>query len=383
MVPVPASTAAPVAAANPGWGSVTMGTRSCSDSRWVINGIAAPPPTVATADRLATGILLRSNISPSASRKPASGWSSRLSSSARVTRTSDTDPGSSTGMVVAVSADSRSLAARHSPRSRVSEPTAAVPAGSASSASANTGQHVVEDGLVDLLTRQVAVPQRPRRWAAIPWPRRPARWWSRCRRSRTARRRRWTADRARSARAASAAAASEINSGGAPSASRSRLDRRAPRSAPSAAGPQYAGTAIMMRVGGGGVPAPTARASDSRASAVSASPRCADPSCAIRGIGSPTRSTNPHITMPCSVRFGFSLGRPTSGGRWSNSVRTDATTRGATTRALGHKVGRTDRQPERVAHCEIPLTSISRRQAAVLHHSGSRRAHRAIGARSP
>ena len=58
------------------------------------------------------------------------------SSSALVTRTSELKPGSSAGITAAVSADSRSLACLHSSRSRVSDPTAAVLAGSESRASA-------------------------------------------------------------------------------------------------------------------------------------------------------------------------------------------------------------------------------------------------------
>ena len=78
---------APAAVAH-GVAVVMTGTRSVSDSRRLITGIAAPPPAVATAARLTAGILLRSSTSPSASRKVASGCSIRLSSSARVIWTS-------------------------------------------------------------------------------------------------------------------------------------------------------------------------------------------------------------------------------------------------------------------------------------------------------
>lgn len=83
-IPRCAMMAAPVAAARPGVGMVITGTRSCSDRRWVIIGIAAPPPTVATAARLAAGIWLPSNTSARASRKPANGSVMTLSSSALV-----------------------------------------------------------------------------------------------------------------------------------------------------------------------------------------------------------------------------------------------------------------------------------------------------------
>ena len=49
-------TAAPAAMASAGSGVVTTGARSCSESRWVTSGMAAPPPTVATAETLASGI---------------------------------------------------------------------------------------------------------------------------------------------------------------------------------------------------------------------------------------------------------------------------------------------------------------------------------------
>ncbi|MDF2827756.1 MAG: hypothetical protein K0R01_1039 [Mycobacterium sp.] len=60
----------------------------------------------------------------------------RRSSSGRVTRTSEAKPGKATGMTAAVSADNLSLACLQSSRSLVSDPTAAVPAGSGLLASA-------------------------------------------------------------------------------------------------------------------------------------------------------------------------------------------------------------------------------------------------------
>ena len=82
----------------------------------------------------------------------------RLSSSVRVSRTSDWKPGRSTGTTVAVSAESRSLASLLSSRRRASDPTAAVPAGSALLASAIAGDDVIEHGLVDLVAGKVCVP---------------------------------------------------------------------------------------------------------------------------------------------------------------------------------------------------------------------------------
>ncbi len=134
--PRSASSAAPAATLSWDCGVVTTGARSRSDSRWVTSGMLAPPPTVATAARPATGIWLRCNISSTVLSTPASGSSMRLSNSVRVNLMSELKPGSSAGTTVAVSADRRSLALRHSSRSRASDPTAAVPAGSALLASA-------------------------------------------------------------------------------------------------------------------------------------------------------------------------------------------------------------------------------------------------------
>ena len=125
--PPAASSAAPAAAFSAGCGVVTTGTRNCSDSRWVTNGIAAPPPTVATAESEAAGIRLRCNISPSASIRPVSGSLIRFSSSARVTRMSEWYPGSSEINSVEVWADNCSFACRDWSRSRASAPTAMVP----------------------------------------------------------------------------------------------------------------------------------------------------------------------------------------------------------------------------------------------------------------
>ena len=131
-----ASSAAPAATFSCDCGVVMTGTRNCSDSRWVTSGMPAPPPTVATAAMFEAATLLRSNVSPRVARRPASGAAMRLSSSVRVRRTSDRKPGRSTGTTVAVSAERRSLACLLSSRRRVSDPTAAVPAGSALLASA-------------------------------------------------------------------------------------------------------------------------------------------------------------------------------------------------------------------------------------------------------
>ena len=106
----------------------------------------------------------------------------------------------------------------------------------------------------------------------------------------------------------------------------SGLDRKAPRSAPTVAGPQCDGAAMTTRVGVW--PSSTVRAIASRAAATRLSPRCEEPSAAMSGTGSPTRSTNPRSTTPGWFRLGlvssgFCEGTPTSGGRSPHKVNTD------------------------------------------------------------
>ena len=122
--------------------------------------------------------------------------------------------------------------------------------------------------------------------------------------------------------AESAATESGISAAGTwPPGARLGLARNAPRSAPTVAALQCAGTAIAM-----GAPPPTVRAIASRASTSTRSPRCGDPSAATSGTGSPTRSTNPLSTMPGLARIEVrenSEGTPTSGARSSNRVSTE------------------------------------------------------------
>ena len=68
-----AISAAPSAAVSCGCGVVTTVVRRCSESRWVISGMRAPPPTVATAEMLASGTRLRSSVSTRAATNSASG----------------------------------------------------------------------------------------------------------------------------------------------------------------------------------------------------------------------------------------------------------------------------------------------------------------------
>ena len=135
--------------------------------------------------------------------------------------------------------------------------------------------------------------------------------------------------------AASAAVESGISAAGTPLGARLGRARSAPRSAPTAPGPQCAGTAMAM-----GEPSSTNRASASRAAASTCSPRWAEPSAAISGTGSPTRSTKPLRTTPGASACAFP---PTSGARSVNTVRIDRRiTGGLPTRATTRLVVPTD-----------------------------------------
>src|SRR5258708_36887223 len=70
----------------------------------------------------------------------------------------------------------------------------------------------------------------------------------------------------------------------------------------------------------GGLPTVYSMARSASASTLSA--RCVEPSAATMPTGSPTRSTKSVMIRPRSVRLGFSLGTPTSGGRCGYSVTT-------------------------------------------------------------
>ena len=74
---------------------------------------------------------------------------------------------------------------------------------------------------------------------------------------------------------------------------------------------QYAGTAIEISEDAASAPAASTIAS--RASTVSRSGSCADPSADTSATESPMRSTKPLISMPGSLRGGFSSGTPIFG----------------------------------------------------------------------
>ena len=84
----------------------------------------------------------------------------RFSSSLRVTLMSELKPGSSAGTTVAVSADSRSLACRASSRSRASDPSPSVPVVIGVVGVGDSGDHMVEQGLVDLVAGEVGIADR-------------------------------------------------------------------------------------------------------------------------------------------------------------------------------------------------------------------------------
>ncbi|ORC08039.1 hypothetical protein B4U45_16975 [Mycobacterium persicum] len=109
---------APIAALDNGCGVVKTGTCKRSERRAVTSGIAAPPPAVATAASAARNSL-RCNISSTKPTKRSSGVTISCSKSLRDSRTPSPAP---VAIVAVVSADSCSLAARHPPSRRVTDP---------------------------------------------------------------------------------------------------------------------------------------------------------------------------------------------------------------------------------------------------------------------
>ena len=156
-VPRAALSPPPIAAVNSGCPVVMTGTRKCSDSVVVMNGMRAPPPTEATATRSAARIPLRSKVSCTTPTKSASGARIASSSSLRVSRTSLRCPGSSATSEVTAAVDNRSLAPRHWARSRVSEPIAEVPDKSMVPAAGQVVDDVSQQRLVDEVAGQVGV----------------------------------------------------------------------------------------------------------------------------------------------------------------------------------------------------------------------------------
>ena len=143
--------------------------------------------------------------------------------------------------------------------------------------------------------------------------------------------------------AVSAARESGISAAGTPPGDRFGLSRRAPRNAPTVAGPQCAGTAMAT-----GWPPPTVFASASRASTSTRSPRWELPSSATSGTGSPTRSTKPVSTTPGWLSAGFSRGDTDLGGAVGEQRQHGAAHHGRPADARGDQVGRPDGQPQRM-----------------------------------
>ena len=241
----------------------------------------------------------------------------------------------------------------------VSEPTAAVPAGSASAGLGDAGQHVAEHGLVDLFAGELAVPDHLADRLKALGPRRPARWWCRCRRSRTAR----STPPLRQARPGLQGGQRgggigdqlrrrAVGGQGRLGAQRGAQVRRRPP------GPQYAGYRDRDLAGGGHrcrPRGPSRRAPRRSACRRDATTRPERPAAPGR------RPARRSPTSPGRARSGsgFSLGSPTSGARWSNSVSTDRRVTGGTARAGRPQVGHADRQPQRVAHIAPVITFLT------------------------
>ena len=308
-------------------------------------------------------MLLRCNVSSIAASRPASGSAMRLSSSVRVTRTSERNPGSSAGTTVAVSADSRSLACL----ALVAQPGQRADRRGACRIGVvgigDAGEHVVEQRLVDPRRRRSRRTGRFRRSARgsrpasasvmlVPLP-------------------------PRSTQRDDAVAGSPGAVCSAASAAASRGSaRRAPRPVTGSAWPAaHRAARRRSRV-------PSVRAPRSRRAAPPpdrarhrvegfdehALADVGEPSAATSGTGSPTRSTKPVSTRPGWLSAGFSAATPTSGARSLNSVSTERRVTGRPADAGGHQVGRPDGQPEScAAHADSsarpPITIAARRRA--------------------
>ena len=109
---------------------------------------------------------------------------------------------------------------------------------------------------------------------------------------------------------------------------------RATRTESTATASQCAGW-VTATASGSGRPSVAVYARARSASATKVSLRCVLLSAAAMPAGSPARSTKSLITNPGSLSFGFSVGTPTSGERWSYSVSTGlrVTARSAVTAA--------------------------------------------------
>ncbi len=290
-----ATSAAPAATFSAASGVVTTGARSRSDSRWVTSGMAAPPPTVATAATSAAANPLRCNVSSIAPISPPSGAAISFSSSGRVTRTSELIAGQfgrhhGGGLGRQPFLGLAALVAQAGPASRPRR----CPPGRRSLASAMPASTWSSRSLVDLRHRRTRGSAPSRRSASrlapasasvmlVPLPPRST-----------------SATTPLSGRPGAACSAASAADG--VGDQRRRARRRATGSAWSAAlraarrpspGPQCAGTAIAT-----GEPPSTVRAIASSASTSTLRPRCADPSAATSGTGSPTRSTKPLSTSP-------------------------------------------------------------------------------------
>ena len=213
-------------------GLVTTGTQGL-DSRWLITGIAAPPPTVATAARLAAESCCaprrlrprREDVEGRRDHRLELGAGHAIRSESPAARPA---PRSWSRRKVV-------LASRHSSRSRVSGPTAMVPLVSSAPAGPGAGQHVVPQGLVDLVAGELGESQRVpdqgevgtcvgQRDGAAAAPK--------SQRATTPR-----VGRPGCLRAANPAVASEMIIGGTPPGASAGLARGAPRSARSRPGP--------------------------------------------------------------------------------------------------------------------------------------------------
>ena len=157
---VSAMSAAPAATLNCDCGVVTTGARSRVDSCWVTSGMFAPPPTVATAEMLVAGMLLRCNASSTASSTPFRGLRDELFQLVA----GHPDIGGVPGKVDVYGGRGLGGQLFLGQPAVVAQPRQRADGGGARrigvTGIGDTGHHVIEQSLVDLVARELRVAHR-------------------------------------------------------------------------------------------------------------------------------------------------------------------------------------------------------------------------------
>ena len=154
---VSAMSAAPAATLNCDCGVVTTGARSRVDSCWVTSGMFAPPPTVATAETLVAGMLLRCNVSSTALSTPARGLRDQLFQLVA----GHSDIGGEPGKVDVYGDGGLGGQLFLGQPAVVAQPGQRADGGRARrigvAGVGDTGDHMIEQSLVDLVAREVGI----------------------------------------------------------------------------------------------------------------------------------------------------------------------------------------------------------------------------------